>query len=271
MSVHSISIQGKRPQNEDKYNVITNIDGRDTTKNEINLYCIYDGHGGDYVSKFLHKHIPPIFMDKEISYPLTKQDAEYAFNFIQNILKTKHTDKATECGSTCIVVEHYKTIQSMFLNIYNVGDCRCVLCTSDNFAIPLTKDHKPDWPEEYYRIMQVNASAIVDLRTKNDVVRVKDLSVSRAFGDLDAELEVPPTPEIFHYKINKNDKFIVLACDGLWDVMSNHEVVNFILLNCYNMKTQKRNINKENIAEKLAQYALAKNTIDNVTIIIVFF
>jgi serine/threonine protein phosphatase PrpC len=40
-------------------------------------------------------------------------------------------------------------------------------------------------------------------------------------------------PDIFLYKLEKNDKFFVMACDGLWDVLQNQDVVNFVLTNCY--------------------------------------
>ena len=62
--------------------------------------------------------------------------------------------------------------------------------------------------------------------------RIKDLSLSRAFGDLDASPFVTHEPEIYKYKLSSKDKFMVLACDGLWDVLSNQEVVNFVLECC---------------------------------------
>ena len=100
--------------------------------------------------------------------------------------------------------------------------------------------------------------------------RVKDLSVSRAFGDIDATPFLSHRPDLYRYKLDKNDKFFVLACDGLWDVMSNCDVVNFILLHCYDNTTNVR-INKSiNIAKKLAEYAIKKGSTDNITIVAFF-
>ena len=100
--------------------------------------------------------------------------------------------------------------------------------------------------------------------------RIKDLSVSRAFGDFDAEPYLTNMPDIFRYKIDKNDKFIIFACDGVWDVLQNQDVVNFVLNECYDKDLNVR-INKNlNIAKKLAEHALQKGSTDNLTIIIYF-
>ena len=103
--------------------------------------------------------------------------------------------------------------------------------------------------------------------------RIGDLSVSRAFGDNDAAPYVTSTPEIFNYKLDKHCKFFVLFSDGILDgkdPMTNEDVVNFVLENCYDEKTTTR-INKNvDIAKKLAEYVIKRGSYDNVTVIIVF-
>ena len=64
------------------------------------------------------------------------------------------------------------------------------------------------------------------------------------------------TPEIHEFTLTNRDNYIVLACDGLWDVMSNQEVVNFI------------HNNPHNTVRKLGSEALRKGTTDNISIII---
>jgi protein phosphatase 2C family protein 2/3 len=62
------------------------------------------------------------------------------------------------------------------------------------------------------------------------------LSVSRTFGDIEAKLKkfggnpkvVVATPDIKAFKINKDFDYIVLGCDGIFDKLSNREVVNNI-------------------------------------------
>jgi len=268
MSVQFISSIGNRLENEDQYNVILNIDGKDLTKHDINLYCIFDGHGGDFVSKYLHHYVPSLLMDIAVKHPCKKTEIIKMFKSIQDKLKTKYYDKTLECGSTCLVVKQFMEENNMYLEIFNIGDCRCVLCNYINLAIPLTKDHKPNYPDECARIMKINKNKIK--YAYNDVPRINGLSVSRSIGDISAEPEVIYIPDMFRYKINKNDKFIVLACDGLWDVLSSQDVVNFILFKCYDIHSGKKN-NYSNVSNDLVNLALSKGTTDNVTIIIVFF
>lgn len=267
MNVYSISIKGARSQNEDKHIIHTNLYGGSNNKNnsnkKINFYAVYDGHGGKGVSTYLSESLAKYFIDDKVLYPISKKYVVDVYDHLQtNLSKFSY---AKHSGSTALVVIHYKIDNEDFLNIINTGDSRCVLCR-ENFAIPLTKDHKPNWPEEQYRIESLGGVIIHD----GSDWRIRDLSVSRAFGDFDATPYVTHRPDLFRYKLDKYDKFLVIACDGLWDVLTNFEVVNFILLKCYD-KTLKRRIKILNIASQLAEYALMKGSTDNITIIIVFF
>lgn len=265
MNVHTVSIKGERKQNEDKHTIFVNMKGGkpDNTKKNINFYAIYDGHGGGHISDYLSKNLPKYFISNKCKDPVNKKYANIIFDHIQkNIEKI---EQAKHCGSTALLTIQYKKNNDNYINVINLGDSRCVLCR-DNFALPLTKDHKPDWPEEKHRISAIGGIIVND----GYDWRIKDLSVSRAFGDLDAKPFVTHLPDVFKYKLDKTDKFYVLACDGLWDVLSNQEVINYILDNCYD-KTLQNRINKNfNIAAQLAEYALHKGSTDNVSIIVVF-
>lgn len=267
MNVYSVSLKGKRDQNEDNHNVTINIDNKDKTKQNINLFLLCDGHGGKFVSKFLVDTIPALLLSKKVQYPISKKYLLDMCNGTQHVLKTQFSNDATYCGSTCLGVIHTQNSANnyQYLNIFNSGDSRCVLCR-DNIAIPLTKDHKPDWPDEVRRIKSLGGKIYLDGRDW----RIRDLSVSRAFGDIDAEPYVTHVPDIFKYKIESSDKFMVLACDGLWDVMSNQDVVNYVLNSCYDKNYNRFNKNV-NIARKLAEYSIAKGSMDNVSVLVVFF
>lgn len=270
MDVHSSSITGRREQNEDKHIVFLNGDGKDKSLQKVNLFAVFDGHGGKEVSAYLENVYPRYMFDKSTEYPLSKKRIASVYDHIQNSLKKYNYSRHT--GSTSLAAVHFKHNGIDYLNVLNTGDSRCVLCR-DNFGIPLTKDHKPNWPGENYRITQLGGKITFD----GFDWRIKDLSVSRAFGDVDATPYLTHRPDIFRYRLDKNDKFIVLACDGLWDVMSNQDVVNFILLNSYDGTTQNRNKlkggggKKINIADMLVEYAYKKGSQDNITVIVVFF
>ena len=216
------------------------------------------------MSAYLKEQLPKFFTDKRVEYPVGKRYVVNVYDHIQKSLSAFPYSKYT--GSTGLVVIHFKYEGDNYLNVINNGDCRCVLCR-DNFAMPLTKDHKPNWPEEHSRITALGGKIEFD----GFDWRIKDLSVSRAFGDIDATPYVTHRPDLFRYKLDKADKFIVVGCDGLFDVLSNSDIINFVLMNCYDSDLKTR-INKNlNIAKKLGEYAIKRGSTDNISTIVVFF
>ena len=106
------------------------------------------------------------------------------------------------------------------------------------------------------------------------VYRVANLSVSRAFGDMDAKPYVSHVPEINKRKLSKSDQFIILGCDGVWDVMTNKQAVDFVLnelKHCKGKLSDNHTYNKNNIAKKLALEAIKVGSYDNVSVVIIFF
>ena len=264
MSVYFVSLKGERNRNEDKHTIYLGMN-KDNCPN-VNLYAVYDGHGGKFVSRFLSDNLPKFFTHSKVKYPLTKAYVNQVYDKLQNILFTKYEKDATSCGSTCVTVIHFIDGGKNYLNILNTGDSRCVICRN-NLAIPLTIDHKPNWPNEKRRINQAGGEIYHD----GHDWRVNDLSVSRAFGDKESKKYVTHRSDLYKYRLTNKDRFIILACDGLWDVMSNQDAVNFVLDNCYDIQMNSRINHNVNIARRLAEYAINLDTTDNVTVIVVFF
>jgi protein phosphatase 1L len=84
-------------------------------------------------------------------------------------------------------------------------------------AMPMTTDHKPNSKEERQRIEK--AGGVVVWAGTWRVAGV--LAVSRAFGDRPLKQYVIPTPDIQDEWLSHDDEFLILASDGLWDVVSN--------------------------------------------------
>jgi serine/threonine protein phosphatase PrpC len=264
--IQSYSLQGKRDSNEDQHIGIININNNDKLINPVNFIGVFDGHGGKLVSKYLKNNLPK-YIFKKTNVNIFDQKSNVTSNFfgklfdkIQTDLINDHPQAAKRCGSTALCGVIYKNNKNInYIWIANVGDSRAVLCNHTNKAVPLSKDHKPHLLPEKKRIESLGG------KIKFDGVdwRIGDLSLSRAIGDLDNTPYVTHTPELFRYKLNKQDKYIIFACDGLWDVISNTDAVNFV-----NYLINKRYIG--NIAKKLAEYAITKGSYDNVTVSIMF-
>lgn len=272
MIIHCISMLGKRPSNEDQHEIIRNLDGSDLSQKELNIFAVFDGHGGKDVAKYLKEHIPQFFIRNHMEFNLQKDKfkkyIEKVYDHVQNSLERKFKNLSYTIGSTALMCIFYKIKNKVNYTIINVGDCRAVKCDEENNGIPLSKDHKPHLIDERNRIEKLGGQIVFD----GDDWRIMDLSVSRAFGDMDATPYVTHKPEVFKYTLKKGDKFIILACDGLWDVLSNQEAVSFVLSELKNIEnlTDMFGYSKNNIANKLASYAIEKGSFDNVSIIIIF-
>jgi serine/threonine protein phosphatase PrpC len=264
MKIYSHSLQGHRESNEDQHLYLLNLDNNNNKNNSnINFFGVFDGHGGKGVSKYLKDNILNYFAtplhNKLYNSKDEKKIIAYftdVFDHLNKKLQKKHPRIAYNSGSTaCIGI--MDTDNKLW--ILNVGDSRAVKCTHNNKAEQLSEDHKPNSPSEKKRIEKLEG------KLEYDGVdwRIKDYSVSRAFGDLNASPYITHLPQIYKYKIN-NDKFLIFACDGLWDIMSSQDAVDFI----NNLVISGNNTN---YAKTLAEHALTKGSLDNITVLIYFF
>lgn len=264
MKVYSHSLQGRRQANEDQHCHVLNLDESEAQYNAINFFGVFDGHGGKAVSKYLKDQLPPLFINKfhRDIYNEPKSASRYflkAFDMLQQKLVEDHPRVASRCGSTALVGIHFKDeVKKGRLWLLNVGDTRAIKCNKLNIAEQLTQDHKPNFHEEKARIEKLGGTIEFD----GVDWRVKDLSLSRAFGDLDCAPYVTHMPQIYKHKISTSDKFIVFACDGLWDVLQNQDVVDFL-----NEKILDKKF-KGNYAKELAELAYNKGSLDNITVMV---
>ena len=148
MHFHTIRLLGARPKNEDEIEIIINMDNSISTYKPINFFGVFDGHGGDKISKYLKEKLAKYFINKNVEIEPSKSKSynkyiKKTYEYIQNKL-TEFELPSKTCGSTALVILNYpkNNIYSQ-LKVINLGDCRAVLCNEQNIAIPLTKDHKP--------------------------------------------------------------------------------------------------------------------------------
>ncbi|CAD5327018.1 unnamed protein product [Arabidopsis thaliana] len=138
-------------------------------------------------------------------------------------------------GSTGVTI--LKQGSNLFMG--NIGDSRAILGSKDSndsmVATQLTVDLKPDLPREAERIKRCKGRVFA-MEDEPEVPRVwlpyddaPGLAMARAFGDFCLkEYGVISVPEFTHRVLTDRDQFIVLASDGVWDVLSNEEVVDIV-------------------------------------------
>ncbi len=154
----------------------------------------------------------------------------------------------------------------------NIGDSRAVLCREDK-AWDLSRDHKPNDPTEKSRIESFGGSVIWCGETDKFGAPIEDrgiyrvngnLALSRAIGDRSERPAVTAEPEIISVPVRKGDQFIIVATDGLWDVMDSDDAVNYVKISL------EAGVEKSKIADVMVQEAMRLGTYDNVTVVIIW-
>ena len=206
----------------------------------LRLLGVCDGHGehGHLVSGYVSQHLPQLIRDLSCRSGLRntwKKILQDAFAQCCNMLKQQRFD--TECsGCTCVVVG----IQNGRLHCGNVGDSRAVLGTRSEggrvVAVDLSNDHKPDRQEEKQRVLKFRGRIGSDTTSKDDVLRVwvddtggPGLAMTRVLGDWSStQAGVISVPEVISHTITEKDVFVVVASDGVWEVVSSEEAVQTV-------------------------------------------
>jgi len=188
-------------------------------------FAVYDGHGGratvDFVVKVLHMNLEQQFKLN----PQRPVREAYLSSYLstdgqlrrQNILRSGST------SVTCLV-RYDPAAGTRTLFTANVGDSRAILCRGGK-AQRLTVDHKASLPEEAKRI--ADAGGFIGRNKRVNGV----LAISRALGDhmLKENDVVTAIPHCNDTPLTDEDTYLLLACDGLWDVMTDQEAIDFML------------------------------------------
>uniref|UniRef100_K3WGL1 protein-serine/threonine phosphatase n=1 Tax=Globisporangium ultimum (strain ATCC 200006 / CBS 805.95 / DAOM BR144) TaxID=431595 RepID=K3WGL1_GLOUD len=260
LSVGAYSNRGKRKENEDRL-VCVSQQIRDDI---VAYFGVYDGHGGSCVAEYLAKELHGGIFERMRNSP--RDDMKTALTYAFSEADDEILHKQLQAGSTAVAL----LVQGSKALIASVGDSQAVLCTRNGQARNYCTPHTPDSATERARILAANGK-ITDGRIFGF------LGVSRAFGDLDFKTGrgefknrfkgdlVIATPDVVEHDIAAHDEFIVLACDGLFDVMTPQQVVDFV------RKKLALHGHVQHACEELVSYALSIGSEDNVTAVIVCF
>ena len=207
---------------------------------QVSIYGVFDGHGrqGHDVSNFVKDYLPKLIVQDACFKTDVHSAILSGFAKTQELLEHETTLKnidASASGTTCTIVVHCGSK----LFVASVGDSRCVLA----FPCPLTgeltcrdvsRDHKPEIPEERERIHRLGGVVIKPPHDVNHRVYVKGfrfpgLAMSRALGDLIGyhRAGISPIPEISQTDLF-GDETLLLCSDGVWEFLSSAEAVALI-------------------------------------------
>ena len=311
-----------RNYNEDRVSIIINMAKPKNYQKKYwpktSFFGIYDGHGGSMCSEFLRDCLHKLILN-DANFP---ENVELAIkngflnaekNFLNEIaLDSKDKNAISDRSGSCAVVV---LVVDKKIYVANVGDSRALFSEKrgKNFVV-VTEDHKPNNENEKNRIIK-NGGHVYQSRTvisgaENENLNGQilfgpyrvlpgRLSVSRTIGDIEAKFEkfggnpnvIIWEPDIFIYDLNKKDiDFFIMGCDGIFDQMSNEEIMDcawMILNNDNNKNKENKNSNEEsfeydfenaNIHEKcglivdfIIKSSMVRKSFDNVTCLMIAF
>ncbi|XP_074320926.1 putative protein phosphatase 2C 34 [Silene latifolia] len=263
------------------------------------IFCgIFDGHGpwGHFVSKIVRESMPPYLLcnwQETVAQMALDPDLDLDVDHKMNWFNIWKRSYLKTCAAIDQQLEKHRKIDAFYsgttalsvvrqgerIIIANVGDSRAVLATTsengDLVAVQLTMDFKPNLPQEAERISQCNGRVFC-LEDEPGVHRVwlpdeevPGLAMSRAFGDYCIkDFGLISVPEVTQRNITSKDQFILLASDGVWDVVSNQEAVEIVSSTPDPNKAAKRLVDHAVQAWKRKRRGYA---IDDISAICLFF
>lgn len=235
------------------------------------LFIVFDGHSGAQYANTVAVEFPDFLAGQEVFANL-KDGEEYDKEKIKNALRQAFLDydkkmeshpeiSTSGCTATGVLI----TPKHFFM--VNIGDSRSVVCRK-GVTFFATEDHKPTHIAERMRIE--GAGGHVSQNRVNG-----QLAVSRALGDFEmkrnhskdqiSQLVSPEADVTVLDRIPESDNFITICCDGIFDVMTNDDVISYL---CTRLPYKR---DMKNLCEDLADYCCHKGSKDNLSVMIVNF
>lgn len=225
----------------------------DDNGTEVGLFGVFDGHGGDQAAKFVQSNLFKNMLNHDKFADDLHKAIEEAFLETDKNYLTEDAQANRDDGCTAVVA----VLTGNRLVVANLGDSRAVLSRNGK-ALALSDDHKPNRQDERQRIEELGGAVVWAGTWRVGGV----LAVSRAFGDRLLKRYVVADPEIKEEQVvDGEDDALIMATDGLWDVVNNQEAATIV-----------RDIqDAEKAARKLTEEALCRGSNDNISCVVVKF
>ena len=281
-----VGFDGEEPKenNQDNYFIFKNF----ADHKDYIYMSVCDGHGveGHFVSEFI-KEVLPYYMSENLKDKNILKETEIVhqiitetFLIVNNMLVENENINSLFSGSTCVSV----IFTPERLIVPNIGDSRAVLGRYDKTtgkykAIELSRDHKPTEKDEAKRIYE-NDGRIQPFTEDGEFVgpqrvwikeeEVPGLAMTRSFGDrVAATVGVMSEPEIKEFNFEEEDKYMIIASDGIWEFISSQECIDII--QSYYESNDLKGCCEYLYQESSKRWLKEEEVIDDTTLILVFF
>ncbi|GAB4832750.1 hypothetical protein Ancab_006767 [Ancistrocladus abbreviatus] len=229
----------------------------------VSFYGVFDGHGGKAAANFVRDHLPrvivedadfPLELERVVTRSFVKTDAAFA--------KSCTLEPSLSSGTTALTA----IIFGRSLLVANAGDCRAVLSRS-GVALEMSKDHRPCCASEKIRIEFLGGYI-------EDGYLNGQLGVTRALGDWHLEGlkengkkggPLSAEPELKLVTLTKEDEFLIIGSDGIWEVFTSQNAV------CFARRRLREHNDVKLCCKEIVEEAMKRGAADNVTVVVVCF
>ncbi|XP_074567976.1 protein phosphatase 2C 51-like isoform X2 [Curcuma longa] len=271
LSHGAVSLIGRRREMEDAVAVVPAFAGGGGSS-DYDFFGVYDGHGGARVAQMCRDRLHVVLAEEVSAGGWPRAEGQWREVMSASFLRldgeveaTARAESERTMGSTAVVA----VLGTKRIVVANCGDSRAVLCRG-GAALPLSFDHKADRPDEMARVEAAGGRVI-----NWEGYRVLGvLATSRSIGDCYLKPFVISEPEVTVTERTDKDEFLILASDGLWDVVSN-EAACKIARQCLNGRMARMfpdavgGSTATEAAALLAQLAVARESEDNISVVVV--
>jgi protein phosphatase 2C family protein 2/3 len=289
-----------RNYNEDRVSIILNIVKPPSRSAETwpkcSFFGVYDGHGGSACADYLRDNLHQ-FVIAEAAFPSNPREAlKQGFvnaerQFLEAVSSRSRSNTASERSGSCAIVA---LLVGDTCYVANVGDSRAVLSGDGGRKVfALSTDHKPAEEGERKRIVDAGGKIYQTqlLRSQEGTspetilgphrvlpgrLSVPSKQVSRTLGDAEAKMTrfggnpgvIIALPDIRSFRVTSEHDFLILACDGIFDKLSNRETVQIAWTGLRESSADIHTASGHAV-EAVMQLSLQRKSLDNVTVVLV--
>jgi len=258
--ISSCAIKNSRRRMEDRHVIIedfhTVFDIQD--RSPTSYYAVFDGHAGTDAAIYSVSHLHQ-FLAESSFYPTDPERAlKDAFSRTDTLFLEKSDRENLKSGTTAVCALLRPTEQKLY--VAWLGDSQALLVRNGR-AVHVVNPHKPDRQDERERIEDMGGCVLFW-----GTWRVNgQLAVSRAIGDSGYKPYVTSEPDVTAVSLDGTEDFLVLACDGLWDFVTEEEA----LMAVYEQIAEAPG-DIEAVSQRLVQLSKQQGSTDNISVIVVF-
>ena len=278
---------------------------------KMSYFGVFDGHGGESCSEYLKNNFLEYLIENknfphDIKMAITETFDKLEDEFFEKN-KQKPKDQIDNSGSCALVA--IMTENKIYIG--NIGDSRAIMSLNNGAKVKqLSIDHKPNNLKEFERITKNGGKVYIDedikedengkldesklkfITEKSDFNKYKSekevifrhfpshLAVVRSIGDIKVKMpeygalkgNIIPTPEVFVYDYSPSYDFMVMGCDGIFDDLSNEEIIGaawHIFKNKAKEKNYDLNLLTEDSCDMIIKYAMDVMSSDNLSCIVI--